>query len=496
MATTYVPVNSLNTSTALEAQMTPEQFWQRTIDMFEENNDFWQSMEGGTGSVIVTKSDTAAGRGHTMNIRIESGLYDEPHYGEDTFDDENDFEELLYDDYQLKVGVIRHATSATELAEEHMGLRGEIMNRLPEKLGAWLGRLKTENLDMAFLNQVQADNILFPNGKTKEGIVTADKLTMSYVGTAASLMRRLGGSRAKVGTINGAPAMRLALVACADACTILRQDSTYLDFIKNAGQRGPLNTAFRGEITDLDGVTVVQRDVIDHDGEGAIGSPMNPRARLGVAITAGTTAFDITGGGNATSAAKTKKKYYKYFDGYDYKYSDGTTVSPASATRYVLIVNPPNAATDPNKIGMYAYTTGNNGNRITITARLGSAAAGVRVTSFADSGGTTRVTWNTGVWAGKHTDVHPAGALVIPCNVYGEPLGNSFLLGHGAALRGYGKYRNKRGSEQEEDGFLHKTFVRSYFGQKVRMDRQGRNPAIVVLKHSLHYPDLPLPTIV
>lgn len=493
---TYALTSSPNTATTIANQITPEQLWQATIDMFEENNDFWMPMEGGASGIIASKTDTSAGRGQTMKIRIESGLYDEPHYGEETFDDDEDFEELLYGEYDLKVDVIRHAVSVTERAEEYMGLRGEIKSRLPEKLGKWLGRLKTENLDMAFIHQVNTENVLYPNSKTAESLVAADGLSMNLVSTAASLMRRLGGNRARVGTQNGAPAMRMTLVACNDACTILRQDSTYRDLVKNAGARGPLNTIFRGEVADLDGVTVVQRDVIDHDGEGAIGSPMNPRARLGVAITGGTGVIDIKGGGNSTSAAKTKKKYFKYFPGYNYKFSDATTVSPASADRFCLIINPPNAATDPNKIGMYKYTTGNDGNKITITKRLGSAASGDRVTSFADSGGTNRVTWNTGVWSGKHTDVHPAGALILPCNVYGEPIGYSFLLGQAAALRGYGKLRNRRGEETEEDGFLTKVFVRSYFGQKVRRDRLGRNPGIITLPHSLHYPDLPLPTVV
>ena len=140
---------------------------------------------------------------------------------------------------------------------------------------------------------------------------------------------------------------------------------------------------------------------------------------------------------------------------------------------------------------MYAYTTGNAvGHEITVTARLGSAASGIRVTTLGN------VVWNTGVWAGKHTDVHPAGSLIIPCNSYGEPIGHSFLLARGAALRGYGKYRNHRGEEKMEAGYITKVFFRTYFGQKLRQDRLGRHTGAMRLTHALHYKDLPLPATV
>ena len=179
-----------------------------------------------------------------------------------------------------------------------------------------------------------------------------------------------------------------------------------------------------------------------------------------------------------------------YFNGYAYKFATGTSLAPASETRYLLIVNPPNAATDPNKMGMYAYTTGNDGNKITITARLGSAASGIRVTTLGD------VVWDTGIWSGKHTAVHGLGSLILPCNAKGEPIGRSFMLFRAAALRGYGKYRGKRTTETADGGVLQRTFIQSYFGQQLRYDRQARVPGVAVLEHSLHYPYLPLPTVV
>ena len=47
------------------------------------------------------------------------------------------------------------------------------------------------------------------------------------------------------------------------------------------------------------GVVISDRRVIDHDGWGPIGSAMNPKALLGNAITASSTAITVLGGGDA-----------------------------------------------------------------------------------------------------------------------------------------------------------------------------------------------------
>src|SRR6478752_4954675 len=101
-----VPLGSPTTGASVAAQIDPAKVWQEVIDRHEENSDFYQQMEGGEGSYIVTKTDTSKGRGQELVIRVESGLYDEPHYGDELFGSEGDFEENLFEDYSLRVDVI------------------------------------------------------------------------------------------------------------------------------------------------------------------------------------------------------------------------------------------------------------------------------------------------------------------------------------------------------------------------------------------------------
>jgi hypothetical protein len=465
--------------------------WTKQVISYERNADFWSPAEGRSpNSVIITADATADGHGMKARIRVESELSNEPHYGDSTFAQDTDFEKVLYGEYDVSADVIRHAVSYNDRFAEVAGLRGELEQNLPAKLGRWLGRYKTENIDMEIRERTPGDNHFYPSSKTEAQLNATDGLSWDFIMNVASAMSTLGGGYGRLGTFNGSPTMGFMLVTSHPAGTVLRQDATYRQIAREAGVRGGENFLFKGNYPMIDGVQIVDRQVTNMDYEGAIGSPLNPQALLGTAITAGTAAFDVTGGGNAASGAITTKLYFKHFEGYAYKFANASVVTPPSKTKYLLIRNPMNAPTDPGKFGFYAYTTGNNGNKITITARLGSAISGVRNTTVGS------VVWDTGIWAGKHTDVHPSNAEIYPANAKGEPLGYSFLVGKGAILRAYGKERVRRTQAEGDMQFLKMVGIESWFGQTVRKDRLGRAPSVAVLHHSIHYPWLGLPAIV
>lgn len=499
---TALDITSPNTGTSLATmdEASVRQLWQDGIDVFDQNADFFSDYIGGPNATIWEKTDLAKGRGQKITFTVASGFYDEPHIGEALFTTPEDYEEFLIGSHELFVDWARHGTKISERAEEVMGLRGEILSGFNTAQGEWAGRYKSEQLFMMFREQLPAENILYAGSKSLDTLVSADTLNWDDIVALGTVAGTKNGQPAQMRTENGNSIPRNNVIATKDALFSLKLDSTYKELIGKTQDPESYKLPFKGGYADVDGHIIREYAAIDHDGEGAIGSPLNPKAKLGVAIAAGTTALVVYGGGNATSAAKTKKLYFKYFPNFAYKFlgstdpkAGGITLLAQDAnTHYFLVVNPPwttDGQGGANKIGMYAYTTGNNGNAITVTKRLAATTAGIAYETVGS------VQWNTGVWANKHTDVHPADALILPCNAKGQVFGDTLFLQKRCAYRGYGKFRNTRREDGKEGGMLAERYIVTVFGQALRKDRLGRVPGAMRLRHAITYAGLPLPEI-
>jgi len=495
---------SPNTGTTLAA-MDPNsvrKLWSKGAQAAEASTDFFQQMEGGTErSLIWTQTDLSKGVGQEMTFTTESGFYNEPKYGEELFEASTDFETVDISSYPLKVDFVRNSVRSSERMEEVMGMRGEIVSKFNVKLGEWLGRLKTEQVLATTMLKLNVENVLYANGKTLATLSSADTLAWDEIITGAQSMKPLGGLPANIsGATSDQPIWSQAVVATEAALLSLKTDSDYKTVLQNGDVRGRGNTIFKGGYASIDGHTILPYNPIDHDGVGAVGSFLNPKAFLGVAITADTdgAALEIKGGGNATDAAKTAKLFFKYFPGHAYKFVDTGAYAASdfagsagadydTEEKFFLICNTSGA--DAGKFGMYAYTTGNNGHKITVTKRLAVGTTGINETTIGN------VTWNTGVWETKHTSAHPIGSLIVPCNAKGVPFGDTLFLGQSFMLRGYGKHRAKRSQDVLNGGMITDRYITSVFGQSLRKDRKGRHPAIIRLRHAITYPGIAFPTV-
>ena len=492
-----VPPPITGTSLATMDEASVRQLWQDGIDVFDQNSDFFSDMIGGPNALIWEKTDTSKGKGQKITFTVGSGFYDDPHIGEQTFGSNADYEEYLLGSHELVVDWARHGVKSSDRSEEVMGMRGEIASRFNVEQGNWVGRLKSEQLFMLFREGIGSENILYANGKTFDTLAATDTLNMDDIIALGTIMGGRGGLPAEFSTINKNIVERNAVISAKDSLFSLKMDPNYRALLQQTVEAGAAKVPFRGGYVDVDGHFIREYKVVEHDGEGAIGSPLLPMARLGVDIAAGTTAFDIMGGGNPVSAAKTKKTYFRHFPNHAYAFIGNTDPKAGGVTllgkdnntHYVLVINPPNAAVDPGKIGMYGYTVGNDGNKITITERLGASAAGVRATTVGS------VVWNTGVWSGLHTDVHPEGSLIVPCNAKGQVYADTLMLGRRCAYRGYGKYRNQRAQDDKEGKFLMERYIVTVFGQALRKDRLGRVPGVFRMRHAVRLPGINLPEV-
>ena len=153
------------------------ELWRKGVEVFEQTTDFFAPMEGGSDAIIETITDTAKGRGQKITFTQMAGLYNEPKHGDELFNDENDFESIKIHTYTLSVDYLRHGVRYTERAEEFMGMRGEIAVGIPEQLGKWMGRQKSEKMFMSFLHHGGAENQIFAGNKANtSALVSADVL--------------------------------------------------------------------------------------------------------------------------------------------------------------------------------------------------------------------------------------------------------------------------------------------------------------------------------
>jgi hypothetical protein len=484
---------AVNTGSSL-ATMAPNavrQLWKKGVIIGEQTEDFFAQLEGmRKDSPIRTVTDTAKGAGQKITFTTRSGYYGRGKQGDAMFTALTDFERAQISTFDLRVDWLRHATSINERAEEVMGMREEITSQDNVELGKWLGRKKSAQLFGTFQLLLPSDNVLYAGAKTLDTLGSADTLDWAEIVRMGTTLQPLGGRPANIlrNGVNASPIHSNIVVGTVPALSSLKVDPAYLTLRSHAELRGAENTIFRGGYANVDGHVIKEYNPIDHDGIGSVGSFLNPRAFLSTPITAGTTAFDVHGGGvDNIGNTRTDIDFFEYFPGFAFPFLQNVvsgSFAPPSATRYLIIYNKTGA--NAGKWGFYSYTTGNNGQRITIVNRLGSAASGARVTTL---GG---VTWNAAI----NTDEHPTGSVIILANAKGVPIGSTLMLGAMAAVRGYGKYRGQNFLQKQEGGFVTERYIASVFGQSLYFDRAGRVPSVVRLDHAITYPDLNLPTVV
>lgn len=464
------------------------QLWKKTVDVFEQDDDFLQKHEGASSdSVIQSHTDLKADGGSTVHFRNRAGFYDEAHEGPELFEDGDHYEGIKMNSYPVTIDFIRHGIRHTERADQNLGIRGELTTGTARELGKWMGREKTWRAFMTWLHRGNVENTIYAGGKlSSDGLVSADTLSWDEIVQAGYVMKNRNGLPARFGTGRGGDKIfRTMVIPTTDSMYSLKNDPTYDTKVSGSATREGKNPLFSGDIVDVDGHFIKEYNPIYHDGYGPVGSPLNPQARLGVAIAAGTTAVAITGGGSAAAAAMERKKYFRFFPNYAYRlcYIDVVDIS-SPVTFYVAIYNPPGSSVAPGKFGFYKCTT-NDGNNLTMTERLGPVATGIANTTV---GG---VTYDSAI----HTNQHPSNAQIFLVNSKMVPITRTIFAGQRSLLRAYGMYRNQRMTDSKEGGFVKEAYIASVFNQVPRKDADLRCPGHLVLVSACSIPGVPFPNV-
>lgn len=498
--------NQINTGANLIAAdaQAEAKLWKKGADMGEQTEDVLGPMEGGAASIIHKETDTSAGRGHTVIYRTMGGFYGPGLQGEALFAGDRDLlEEINMKTQGVKVDLLRNGIENFFMMEEALGARGEIENRINEEFGKWMGREKTMQGLMSMIHQVTTENHMVANGAgTVDNLAIGDVLSPDDITDASAVLEPLGGLPAYLGRDGDGNAIMGGLILTTKvAARGLKQHPDWKAAQRDSGVRGMDNLIFKGGLSHWDGNVIKDWNVIDPDGFGPAGSPLNPKAYLGVKIVAGTTASmtaslggrGITGGKNATGAAKTKIPYFRFFPKHAFQFVGNGTLSTTASTHfligtnefYVRITNSSTAANEGsevirNKWGIFKCSANGftaDGNELTVSARLAAASSGIAATTVGN------VTYDSE----KHTETFLPGALITPCNKDGVILGRSLALYRRAMRRAHGMWSNKRMTDTKE-GVVKELYIASIFGQKPRENVEGKFPGIVVINHAVDYP--------
>lgn len=379
--------------------------------------------------------------------------------------------------WTVKVDFWRDAVELTKKEMQFLAQGGKLEFEIRKLLGKKFGRQKQADMIMALRNQANGNIYRVGNHSTTDGILKTDLYNTSVVTNAQARARGLGAQPVGITkSKSGSELQRYIAFAVQDAMVGIRNSSNYITAMQQATVRSDDNAMFSGKLLDWNGVALFEHTVVSPDSDDWKGSPLAPYAVLGVAITAATTAFNIQ------ASANTKNLFFGFFPGYDWLWTEGQTAAPDSTTHYAWII--PQSGANVGKAMFISYVgTGNDGNKITITNRLGDSADGAQVTTL-----------GTVAWAsGTRCDSAPVGSIIIPANSIGTPIGWSLMLGAGSAIRAYGAIEMKAIEQMRDFDFTKGFGFEGIFGQTATKDSQGITRNYVLVEHALERAGVTIP---
>ncbi len=470
--------NITNAALSDYSSLSPEiiaQFWSDAMQQSVIQKEWFSKFQGGEDSMmpIIEKQDLSRGDGDTINFTVGTGLAGDGVQGASTLIGNEEKAKLRT--YQVEIDWVRHATAADRRFRS-MSIAGRKL-AFTKMLSEWMA-LKKQNDGIlklikqgAFTTSGRANNTLWAgDAKADNDLTINDQLHTGFFTDSRRKLIGLGAKPANISREEGYEVPKFILVATTDMLTNLNNDGAWINAQSlarpregGADEKNPLFTGcFSGK--EFGGIVPFEFMQYDHDNaeNGAIGSPLQPRALTRAAMTSSDS--DLVVGGS--SASGTSIKWLKWFPGYDFLFTAGQSASADSNTYYAKIIDMPGTA-NAGKFEIISYTGSvNNGNKLTAVTR--------------------NVTGSTNT-----TQIHAADSLVVPCNAAGVAYGFCLVMGAWALLRAYGS-NGKGGSgretletDKQDYNFIQGAAIEANFGQAPAQRADGKFPNFVVGKVAL-----------
>lgn len=481
MLGTSYPVINTTTVTDLTTMTAKarEELWVRRIvlgsDRMYQDNPFADGMLGkpGSGRPIINIMETEKVAGNTVNVPTVAGFGGPGVAGEgDRIGNE---QKLRIGNFQVQIGRYWFGVGFTAVARDETVIGGRLDEIINTGLKELMAKKKSDDIMMKMIKTAGTSgrNYMLPDGcSSRADLRTASVISTSLISRAGLALTSNGGKPMKVGKDEAGSTFSNHLILGPNLGLIpLDSEDAYIEARIKGGVRGQDNSIFTGRYDDWLGHGIYRWEQIDHGNYGPVGSPLVPRAFLGVAITGATTATQVKGGGsNDAAAVVPAPQYFGFFSNAPWTFFNGQTIAAdVATTRYMRIQNP------DNSYGVFPYVN-NDGNIITISGAAISIGVGTETTNFV------------------------VGALIQECDAAGVPFCRFLALAQEAIATGAGTINGnkadpqfgKRTEEHRNHDMDHAIGVEGVWGCEAVKRPDGVYPGFIVIEAALPTPGAPV----
>ena len=369
------------------------------------------------GRPIVGLVDTEKVNGQVVNITTMAGFGGPGVYGEGTRDGNE--QQITIGSFPCKVGNLWFGYGFKRTVRDQTVIGGSLDEAITEAGQQQLAKKRCDDHLMR-LRQIAegGTNLIYPDGfGTRDELTSAAQFSTTMWTKGCDELPSQGGKPMNVAKDpSGSKILRYLAFGTARTFRPLSYEPAYLDALKSGDLRGDQNAVFTGEYKEWLGQGIYRWTTMDHGNNGPIGNPLEPRARLGVAVTGAGNATVLQGGGMAYKEGTTPAPlYFEFFSNAPYTFFNGDAIAAVTnVTRYVQIINP------DGTFGVFPYQV-NNGKTITLSgAALAVGPVGKRTTNFVK------------------------GAEILECNALGCAFARVVYMGCDILVCGYGSIDGKK----------------------------------------------------
>jgi len=480
------------------------QLYARKLEDGAARYDDFKMLEGpeGSESVFWTKRDLTKSAGDKITFSVQSDLAGPGVIGEEELTGKTST--ARYATYEVVVDFHRDAYEVTQKQKKFLAAGEDVEDHAINKLKVKMGRWRMDEMKIALIRGAKG-NILRPNKRGgRDEIWAGDTLSPHFLVTAKPVLQRLGGRPMNVArNKEGSPVHRHLFYASDVAMAEIRNDSTYLNALSTAQQRGDLNPIFSGRLVDWNNIGLFEHITVHPDVDDKISDATAPLAILGEDF-----GVNIVGTHLIVNTDNTRSRYFEFFPGYNYQFFENQPAGVEDTNHYYCWIVNPDAS-----VGFVRYTgqaaLGTTANQLTVDQILVSSsptgtASGLGHTTVgticaaadtwddtAGYGGATGSGTNTSPDF-KYTDTFSEGAYVIPANANGVPIGYSFLFGKGAGMRAYAQ-TDTYITQDRDYGFVNGRGYQGVWGQAPVERTDGKTHGYLLLEHAISHPGLEVP---